>query len=168
MIERFIERLIFGARWLMAPLYLGLALVLGLLGVRFFVETWHMLGYIFSANDADIVLITLSLLDLVMVANLVVMVMLSGYENFISRIEVAEGVDKPTWMGKLDAATIKLKLAISIVAIASIHLLKQFMNINNIANDKLILTIATYLAFVVGALFLAYVDKIAFDSHRGH
>jgi uncharacterized protein (TIGR00645 family) len=152
----------------MAPLYLGLALVLGLLGVRFFVEAWHMLGYIFSANDADIVLITLSLLDLVMVANLVVMVMLSGYENFISRIEVAEGVDKPTWMGKLDAATIKLKLAISIVAIASIHLLKQFMNINNIANDKLILTIATYLAFVVGALFLAYVDKIAFDSHRGH
>jgi uncharacterized protein (TIGR00645 family) len=168
MIERFIEKLLFGARWLMAPLYLGLALVLALLGVRFFVEAWHMLGYLFSSSDADIVLVTLSLLDLVMVANLVVMVMLSGYENFISHIEVAEGVDKPAWMGKLDAATIKLKLAISIVAIASIHLLKQFMNINNLANDKMVLTIVTYLAFVIGALFLAYVDKIAFDSHRKH
>jgi len=129
--------------------------------IKFFGELVHLTAAAWSADESDVVLFVLTLVDIVMVANLVVMVMISGYENFVSRIEVAEASEKLSWFGKLDHGSIKIKLASSIVAISAIHLLKAFLNADVIPNDKLVLLIAMHLVFVVSALLLALIDRIA-------
>lgn len=167
MIERAIERFLFWGRWFLVPLYVGLTLVLVLFSVKFFQELWHLLPTFLDLGDADLILVSLTLMDLILVGNLLVMVILSGYENFVSTLEAAhESGDKLSWMGKLDAGTLKVKVAASIVAISSIHLLKAFVNAENIANDKLMWLVIIHLTFVVSALLLAWVDKIAFAMHR--
>jgi uncharacterized protein (TIGR00645 family) len=108
----------------------------------------------------------LALIDLSLVASLVVMVMFSGYENFVSRIDVREGDDQLDWLGKLDSGTLKLKVAASIVAISSIHLLQEFVNIPQVPNDKLMWYVIIHLTFVVSALLMGFLDRIAFASHR--
>ena len=123
MTERLIERLLYASRWLLAPLYLGLSLALAALCIKFFQEAFHVFEVILELPEDKLVLTVLSLIDLALVSSLIVMVMLSGYENFVSRIEVAtEESEKLGWLGKLDAGTLKLKVAASIVAISSIHL----------------------------------------------
>lgn len=164
-IEKAIERIIFASRWLQAPLYLGLVVVLLFIVVKFFAELVHLSAILFSADESRMVLYVLSLVDLVMVANLTVMVIISGYENFVSRIENGNSADQLSWFGKLDAGSLKIKLASSIVAISSIHLLKAFLDIGTIANDKLLILVAIHMTFVVSAILLAYLDKIAFGSH---
>ena len=119
MLERSIERLLFACRWLLAPMYLGLALALLALGVKFFQEAVHLLFTVASLPEDKLVLVTLTLIDLVLVGSLIVMVMFSGYVNFVSRIDVADEGEKLGWLGKLDAGTLKLKVAASIVAISS-------------------------------------------------
>lgn len=168
MIERAIENFLFWGRWLLVPLYVGLTLVLLLLAFKFFQELLHLIPMLPQMAEADLVLVALGLIDLSLVGNLLVMVILSGYENFVSRIDVAEGSDKLAWLGKLDAGTLKIKVAASIVAISSIHLLKAFVNALSIPNDKLMWLVIIHLTFVVSALLLAYVDKMAFASHREH
>jgi len=165
MLENFIERLLFACRWLLAPLYLGLALALIALGVKFFQEAFHLLQHILVSTEADMVLTTLALIDIVLVGSLIVMVMFSGYENFVSRIE-AKGTDTLGWLGKLDAGTLKLKVAASIVAISSIHLLRVFMNAQHTDNDKIMWYVILHLTFVVSALLLGVLDRIAFAAHR--
>jgi uncharacterized protein (TIGR00645 family) len=165
MVEQFIERLLFAARWLLAPLYVGLSLALVALGVKFFQEAIHLLGHIWSSSEADLVLTVLALIDIVLVGSLIVMVMFSGYENFVSRIE-AKGTDTLGWLGKLDAGTLKLKVAASIVAISSIHLLRIFMNAERINNDKIMWYVLLHLTFVVSALLLGVLDRISFAAHR--
>lgn len=118
--------------------------------------------------EADLILTALGLVDLALVGNLLIMVILSGYENFVSRIDVAAQTETLSWLGKLDAGTLKIKVAASIVAISSIHLLKAFVNALTIPNDKLMWLVIIHLTFVVSALILAYVDKLAFASHREH
>ncbi|CAA6606190.1 conserved hypothetical protein; putative inner membrane protein [Rhodospirillaceae bacterium LM-1] len=169
MIERTIEKALFASRWLLAPMYLGLALVLIILAISFGIEGVHMLSGLVTTGEGDIILATLGLIDIVLVANLVVMVILSGYENFVSTIDTARNEkDAPDWMGKVDAGTLKIKVAASIVAISSIHLLKAFMNIRDYPNDKLIAMVGIHMTFVVSALLLAWIDKIAFAAHREH
>jgi uncharacterized protein (TIGR00645 family) len=165
MIEQLVERLLFAARWLLAPLYVGLSLALVALGVKFFQEAIHLLGHIWTATEADLVLTVLALIDIVLVGSLIVMVMFSGYENFVSRIE-AKGTDALGWLGKLDAGTLKLKVAASIVAISSIHLLRVFMNAQQVENDKIMWYVLLHLTFVVSALLLGVLDRISFASHR--
>jgi uncharacterized protein (TIGR00645 family) len=114
------------------------------------------------------ILVVLALIDLSLVASLVVMVMFSGYENFVSRLDVRDSGDKLDWLGKLDAGTLKLKVAASIVAISSIHLLQAFVNIPQIPNDKLMWYVVIHLTFVVSALLLGVLDRLAFASHRSH
>ena len=167
-LERLIERLLFSSRWLLAPIYLGLSLALLVLGIKFFQELWHLLGHILEMAESDMILVILALIDLSLVASLVVMVMFSGYENFVSRLDVRESSDKLDWLGKLDAGTLKLKVAASIVAISSIHLLQAFVNIPQIPNDKLLWYVVIHLTFVVSALLLGVLDRIAFASHRSH
>ena len=128
MLERSIEKLLFASRWLLAPMYLGLSLALIALGVKFFLEIAHSLTHILEIAETDLVLSVLSLIDLALVGSLIVMVMLSGYENFISKIDATTEQETPEWLGKLDSGTLKLKVAASIVAISSIHLLRIFMN----------------------------------------
>ena len=163
--ERLIERLLFSSRWLLAPIYLGLSLTLLLLGIKFFQEVWH-LAHIWDVTEADMILGVLALIDLSLVASLVVMVMFSGYENFVSRMDIAEGGDKLGWLGKLDAGTLKLKVAASIVAISSIHLLQKFVNIDHTPNDKLMWYVIIHLTFVLSALLMGVLDRIAFAAHR--
>ncbi|EXJ13390.1 TIGR00645 family protein [Imhoffiella purpurea] len=168
MLERFIERLLYGSRWLLAPLYLGLALVLMALTVKFFQEIYHLLAHILEMSEPDMVLLILGLIDLSLVASLVVMVMFSGYENFVSQIDIDEDDDKLNWLGKLDAGTLKLKVAASIVAISSIHLLQVFVNIPQVPSDQLMWYVIIHLTFVVSALLLGVLDRISFADHREH
>ena len=112
-------------------------------------------------EEADLVLAVLSLVDLIMVANLVVMVIISGYENFVSHIDAESSTDKLSWFGKLDAGSLKIKLASSILAISSIHLLQRFLEANTVSNDKLYVLIVMHLTFVVSALMLTYIDRIS-------
>jgi len=159
-VENTFERILYASRWLLAPIYIGLSLALLALGIKFFEEVVHVLPAVFELKEADLVLITLSLVDIALVGGLIVMVMLSGYENFVSAIELKEGAEKLDWLGKLDSGSLKQKVAASIVAISSIHLLKAFMNAPQIDNDKLMWYVIIHLTFVLSALGMALVDRM--------
>jgi len=131
-----------------------------LLGIKFFEEVLHALPSVLTFKETDLVLLILSLVDMALVGGLLVMVMLSGYENFISSIDIKDGREKLTWLGKLDSGSLKQKVAASIVAISSIHLLQAFMNAQRISNDKLMWYVIIHLTFVLSALGMAYVDKM--------
>lgn len=150
----------YASRWIMAPIYLGLSLILLALGVKFFQEILHILPNILEMKEVDLVLVTLSLIDITLVGGLIVMVMFSGYENFVSRLDVGDESDKLVWLGKLDAGSLKNKVAASIVAISSIHLLKVFMNAENIPNDKIKWYLLIHITFVVSAFAMGYLDKL--------
>lgn len=158
--ERFIENLMYASRWIMAPIYWGLSLVLLALGIKFFQEVFHLLPNVLSMKEVDLILITLSLIDIALVGGLIVMVMFSGYENFVSRLDVSDSDDKLGWLGKLDAGSLKNKVAASIVAISSIHLLKVFMNTESIPNDKIQWYLLIHITFVLSAFAMGYLDKI--------
>lgn len=167
--ERTIERMLFASRWILAPVYLGMSLALMALGVKFFTEVYHLLHTIMQVTEADLVLRLLALIDLVLVGSLMVMVMFSGYENFVSKIDVKDGGDSLGWLGKLDASSLKLKVAASIVAISSIHLLRAFMGMSSsvtVDNDKLMWYVIIHLTFVVSAVMMGVLDKMSFASHR--
>jgi uncharacterized protein (TIGR00645 family) len=163
--ERTFERLMYASRWILAPIYLGLSVALLLLGIKFFEEAVHAIPLVLDYGEADLVLLTLSLVDIALVGGLLVMVMLSGYENFVSRIDVDEDTEKLSWLGKLDSGSLKQKVAASIVAISSIHLLKAFMNAQNISNDKLMWYVIIHLTFVLSALGMALVDRMNQNAH---
>lgn len=158
--ERLLENVLYASRWVLAPIYLGLSAALFLLGIKFFQEVLHALPLVLQMKETDLVLLTLSMIDIALVGGLLVMVMFSGYENFISRIEVSEGTEKLAWLGKLDSGSLKQKVAASIVAISSIHLLKAFMNAESIDNEKLKWYVIIHVTFVLSAMGMAYVDKM--------
>lgn len=167
MLERFLESVLFSSRWLLAPIYLGLGLALLALGIKFFQEVLQLLPNLLLVDESELVLTVLGLVDLALVGSLLVMVMFSGYENFVSR-DVKNASDQLTWLGRLDAGTLKIKVAVSIVAISSIHLLRKFMEVEHIPNDKLLWFVVLHLTFVVSALLLGYLDKLVFAAHREH
>lgn len=159
MLERLTENLMYSARWILAPIYLGLSLALLALGIKFFQEVFHVLPNILKIAEAELVLVVLSLIDLALVGGLIVMVMLSSYESFVSRLDIGEGAEKLGWLGKMDYTSLKNKVASSIVAISSIHLLKVFMNTDNIDNEKLLWYVLIHLTFVVSAFGMGILDK---------
>ena len=163
-LELFIEKLLFASRWILAPIFLGLSLGLMALGVKFFQEAWHVFQHLLSLEESDLVLIVLSMIDIALVGSLIVMVMFSGYENFVSSIDT-KGTDT-LGFGKLDAGTLKLKVAASIVAISSIHLLRIFMQAEDTPNDKIMWYIILHMTFVVSAVLLGVLDKMSFAKHR--
>jgi uncharacterized protein (TIGR00645 family) len=166
MIERQIERTLFASRWILAPVYLGLSLALAVLAVKFFQELYHTLTHVLTLTEAEVVLALLALVDLSLVASLIVMVMFSGYESFVSKIDMEAEGDKLGWLGKLDAGALKLKVAASIVAISSIHLLRAFVDAEEIANDKLMWYVIIHLTFVVSAVLLGVLDRLTASAHR--
>lgn len=166
-LEHFLERLLFSTRWLLAPIYLGLSLGLVALALKFFQEAFHLITHALTIQEADIVLTVLALIDIALVGSLIVMVMFSGYENFVSSID-AEGTETLGWLGKLDAGTLKLKVAASIVAISSIHLLRIFMQAQTTDNSKIMWYALLHLTFVVSALLLGVLDRMSFAKHREH
>lgn len=146
--EHKFENTLYASRWLLAPICLGLSLALLALGIKFFQEALHVLPAVLQMKEAHLVLITLSLVDIALVGSLIVMVMLSGYENFVSAIDIKKVGKKLDWLGKLDAGSLKQKVAASIVEISSIHLLKAFMNQPQIPNDKLMWCVIIHMTFV--------------------
>ncbi len=166
MLERLVERCLYAARWLLAPIYLGLSLAVLALGLKFFQEIFHVLPVIFETAEADLVLVVLSLIDLALVGGLLVMVMLSSYESFVSRLDSAgDSREKLDWLGKMDYTSLKNKVASSIVAISSIHLLKVFMNAQGIPNDKMLWYVIIHLTFVVSAVGMGLLDKVTRHEH---
>lgn len=160
LVEQIIERLIYASRWLLAPIYLGMSLILLALGIKFFQEIFHVLPIIFSIKEADLVLVTLALVDLALVAGLIIMVMFSSYENFVSRLDIGDETEKLSWLGKMDATSLKNKVAASIVAISSIHLLKVFVNAENVASEDIKWYVIIHLTFVVSAFAMGMLDKL--------
>lgn len=163
-IERLIEKTMYRSRWLLAPIYLGLTLALLALGIKFFQEVFHLVPHVIEMTEADMILVVLSLIDIAMVGGLIVMVMMSGYENFVSQLDVDENEEKLSWLGKMDTSSLKMKIAASIVAISSIHLLKIFMNATNIDNDKLLWYVIMHLTFVASAFAMGALDKVTKQS----
>ncbi|HWV10451.1 MAG TPA: TIGR00645 family protein, partial [Pseudomonas sp.] len=135
--ERFLENAMYASRWLLAPIYFGLSLGLLALALKFFQEVFHILPAVFSMAEAQLILVLLSLIDMALVGGLLVMVMISGYENFVSQLDIDEGKEKLSWLGKMDSSSLKMKVAASIVAISSIHLLRVFMDAKNYETDYL-------------------------------
>lgn len=161
--ERIIEKALYGSRWLLTPIYLGLSVAVLALSIKFFQILLQILPNIFYINEIDVILGLLSLIDIALVGGLLVMVMFSGYENFVSHLDVPEGQEKLNWLGKMDASSIKKKVAASIVAISSIHLLKVFMDAQNVSDGKLKWYVVIHLTFVLSAFVMGCLDKITKD-----
>jgi len=160
-LEKIIEHGLFASRWLMAPFYIGLSLSLGCLMFSFLQELWHFFSNIYDSNQTSVVLAILSLIDLSLAGNLVLIVIFSGYENFVSKFDLGDHEDQPDWKGSVDFATLKLKLISSIVAISGIHLLKIFMSeeVFDIARFKWLLI--THVVFVLSGILLSLMDFIS-------
>ena len=151
----------YASRWLLAPLYMGLSLALLALAIKFFQEIYHVFPDILEIDESQLVLQLLTLIDLTLVGSLVVIVMFSGYENFVSRLDISHTTEKLDWLGTHDYGSLKIKVAASVVAISSIHLLKVFMNIQQTDNDKLLWYVVIHLTLVISALLMGYLDKIS-------
>jgi uncharacterized protein (TIGR00645 family) len=158
--ERFIEKTMYASRWLLAPIYVGLSLGLLALAIKFFQEAFHVLPNVLDMAEADLILVLLSMIDMALVGGLLVMVMISGYENFVSQLDIDEGVEKLSWLGKMDSTSLKMKVAASIVAISSIHLLRVFMDARNIEPQYLMWYVIIHMTFVISAFAMGYLDKL--------
>lgn len=156
-----LEKFLFSSRWLLAPFYVMLVLSLCVLLVKGAQETFHFIVHALSASESDVILGVLALVDLTLTGSLIIIVVFSGYENFVSKIEVDDAKDWPEWMGKIDFTGLKLKLLSSIVAISAIQLLKAFMNLKNISDRELIWLVAIHGVFVVSGLLMALTDKFS-------
>lgn len=158
-----IESLIFFSRWLQAPLYLGLILAQGLYVLRFLMELWHLTTHITTIVEKDIMLAVLGLIDVVMIANLLIMVIIGGYETFVSRLNLKGHADEPEWLSHVNAGALKVKLATALIGISSIHLLSSFIKIGTpgVSNNDILWKVIVHLTFVVSALLLAWTDRIS-------
>jgi uncharacterized protein (TIGR00645 family) len=151
----------YASRWIMAPVFLGMSLVLLVLAIKFFQELYHFLPHILEIDDAQIILKLLTFVDLTLVGSLTLIVMFSGYENFVSRLDIGSEAEKLEWLGTHDYGSLKLKVATSIVAISSIRLLKVFMEVQNTENDKMLWYVIIHLTLVISAFIMGYLDKIS-------
>jgi len=162
--ERMVERVLFSSRWLLVPLYLGLGVLLIAFSIQMVRELIALAGHAFTGRDVDLIAGTLTLVDLSLVGGLVVMVMLSGYENFVSKLDIAEAEKSVAWLGKLDSGSLKVKVLVAIVSISAVQLLKAFMDIADYTNDKLMWMVIIHLTFVVSAIGLTVMDR--FGAHK--
>ncbi|HEY5140549.1 MAG TPA: TIGR00645 family protein [Methylococcales bacterium] len=155
-----LERLMYASRWLLAPIYIGLSFALLALFIKFFQELYHFMPFILQLEESNLLLKVLSLIDLTLVGSLIIIVMFSGYENFVSRMDLGEATEKLDWLGTHDYGSLKMKIATSLVAISSIHLLEVFMNIDTTNNGKVMWYALVHLTFVISALLMGYLDKL--------
>jgi uncharacterized protein (TIGR00645 family) len=155
-----LEKFIFWSRWLQAPLYVGLIIAQGVYVYHFAVEVGHLVAKTTSLTEAEIMLVVLGLIDVVMIANLMIMVIIGGYETFVSRLDLHDHADNPEWLSHVSAGTLKVKLAMALVGISSIHLLKTFINAAEMAETTIKWQVIIHITFVLSALVLAYTDKI--------
>ena len=169
--ESGLEAVLFGSRWLMAPFYLLMVAALGMLLVKFAQETWHIITHTLIMTESDAVLAVLSLIDITLTGNLLLMVLFAGYENFVSKMNIGDHEDRPEWMGKVDFAGLKLKLIASIVAISGINLLKHFMalqpaDMSGGKEHQLFWMVIIHLVFIASGVMLAFMDTIVASTPR--
>ncbi|MDH6232343.1 uncharacterized protein (TIGR00645 family) [Mesorhizobium soli] len=157
-LEHAIESIILASRWLLVAFYLGLAVALAIYALSFGKKLFEFVTKVMVMGDTDTILKILGLIDAALVASLVVMVIISGYENFVSRFDNHDG--EVHWLGTIDVGSLKIKVASTIVAISSIHLLQVFLNHASYTSDQLMWLTLMHLAFVVSALILAYIDRL--------
>lgn len=166
--ERLIEGIIFSSRWLLAPFYVGLVAALVVLLFKFVQELVHFVAHPFRTTEAETILGVLTLIDLTFTGSLIVIVVFSGYENFVSKIDVAKTADWPEWMSKIDFTGLKLKLMSSIVAISAIQLLKIFMELKNVSDREIAWYVGLHVVFVISGLVFALTDRIGDGGHKPH
>lgn len=169
-IERWLENAIFASRWLLAPFYLGLALSLIILLIKFIKEFIYLALNAFSATESEVILGILTLVDVALMGSLLVIVIFSGYENFVSKIDHSHHKDWPEWMGTIDFSGLKLKLLSSIVAISAIQLLKAFMSITVMtpeAERSVMWLVIIHIVFVISSVLLALSDRISGHGPKG-
>lgn len=155
-----LERLIFWSRWLQAPLYLGLIAAQGVYVYKFGIELIHLVAGAHTLSEAEIMLIVLGLIDVVMVANLLVMVTIGGYETFVSKLDLEGHEDQPEWLSHINAGVLKIKLATALIGISGVHLLKSFINAEKVDNRVMMWEVVIHLVFIVSALLMAWTDRI--------
>ncbi len=156
--ENAMEGIIFSSRWFQAPLYLGLIVAGILYAYKFLVELIHLVTSVNSMSEEVLMLGVLTLVDITMVANLLVMVIIGGYATFVSRINLQGHPDKPDWLDKIDAGALKVKLATALVGISGIHLLKAFINIKEKTNDQIMWQVIIHVVFLLSSIMLAYTE----------
>jgi uncharacterized protein (TIGR00645 family) len=158
-----LEQFIFWSRWLQAPLYLGLIVAQGIYVYLFMMELWHLLASAFSGghiSETETMLVVLGLIDVVMIANLLIMVIIGGYETFVSRLDLDNHPDQPEWLSHVNAGVLKIKLSTAIIGISSIHLLKTFINAANLSEHAILWQVIIHVVFLFSALAMALVDKL--------
>jgi len=167
-LEHALEALIFNSRWLLAPFYLGLVLAIGILLIKFVKEFISFAPTVLTADGNDVIIGILTLIDVVMIANLLIIIIFAGYENFVSKINTGDTEDRPSWMGHVGFADLKMKLIGSIVAISGIELLKAFMHVEHYTNDQLAWKVGIHMTFVVSGVLFAIMDRLSTKGHGGH
>jgi uncharacterized protein (TIGR00645 family) len=163
--ETVFEKIIFSSRWLQAPLYAGLIIGGMLYTYKYLVELIHLCTTINEISETALMLGVLTLVDITMVANLLIMVIVGGYSTFVSRLDIDAHEDKPEWLQKIDAGSLKVKLAGSLVGVSSIHLLQTFINIKNNESEHVMWQVIIHVVFLFSALMLAYTEKILHQKH---
>ena len=167
-VEAALEWLIFWSRWIQAPLYLGLILGSVLYTYKFLVDLVHLWREVNHMTEEMVMLGVLNLVDITMVANLITMVVIGGYASFVSRLPVEKHEDRPDWLLKVDAGTLKIKLVGSLIGISGIHLLKSFINVDHRPHDQIMWQILIHCTFLISALLLAVTERIIHPPHRNH
>ena len=160
MIERLIEKFLFSSRWILAPFFIALVFALIALLLKTVQQTLAFATHFAGATESDVILETLSIVDLTLTGSLLVIVIFSGYENFVSKIDASEHLDWPDWMSRIDFSGLKLKLMSSIVAISGIQLLRNFMAMKEVSDRDMTWSVVVHLVFVVSALLLALTDRV--------
>ena len=158
--NKILSSILFGSRWLQVPLYLGLIGAQLVYVVHFMIELEHLVMGTFSLTEEAIMLIVLGLIDVVMISNLLIMVIVGGYETFVSRLNLEGHPDEPEWLSHVNANVLKVKLATAIIGISSIHLLKTFINAPNLTDKVLMWQTIIHMAFIASAVSIAYIDKL--------
>jgi uncharacterized protein (TIGR00645 family) len=165
-LEARLEQTIFWSRWMQAPLYLGLIVAQGVYVYHFFLELWHLVSHLNTLTHQETMLITLGLIDVVMIANLLIMVIIGGYETFVSRLHLDQHPDQPEWLSHVNAGVLKIKLATALIGISSIHLLKTFIEADVRPVNGMMWQVIIHLTFVVSAFVLAWTDRVMVMSAK--
>lgn len=165
-VETVFERIIFASRWLQAPLYAGLIIGGVLYAYKFIAELIHLCLTINEITETTLMLGILTLVDITMVANLLIMVIIGGYSTFVSRIDIDKHEDKPEWLQKVDAGTLKVKLAGSLVGVSGIHLLQTFINIKNHETEHVMWQVIIHVVFLFSSVMLAFSEKLLHQKHN--
>lgn len=160
--------IIFMSRWLQVPLYLGLIVAQVIYCVLFAKEVWHLVAHSMSLDETNIMLAVLSLIDVVMVSNLLIMVVVGGYETFVSRLDLEGHPDEPEWLDHVNAGVLKVKLSMALISISSIHLLKTFISPDQNSTHTIMWQVIIHVAFLVSALVMALVDRLTTHTHPEH